>query len=387
MTDPTDSLSIGTPKPRLLKRVFIRIRWLVTTCFCILSLIVLLASLTAIPIVQLIALGYLLDVSGRLKSGVKLRDSLPQLREAGVVGMAVIAIFIAALPTRLLTHWESVAQVIDAYSEQAKFLRVAAMTSSAIATFYLIWAWIRGATLRSYLWPQPKRFFREAWRWKTWKDAPDRLWEFTASFDLLRYFWLGLRGAIGTLIWLSPSVIIIFAFREGETGLAGLLGFVAILCLAFSLLYLPMLQAHFASENRLTAIFERKKIRKLFRASPWSYLMAMVFALFITPIPLYLLKIEATPKEVVWLPCLVFIAFILPAKIAIGLALRRAERKQPQENWFGKVSRMTARMGILSVVTIYVIFVYVSQYTSWDGLLTWIQQHAILIPVPFLSGT
>ena len=144
MTDPTDSLSIGTPKPRLLKRVFMRIRWLVTTCFCILSLVVLLASLTAIPIVQLIALGYLLDVSGRLKSGVKLRDSLPQLREAGVVGMAVIAIFIAALPTRLLTHWESVAQVIDANSEQAKFLRVAAMTSSAIATFYLIWAWIRG---------------------------------------------------------------------------------------------------------------------------------------------------------------------------------------------------------------------------------------------------
>ena len=84
---------------------------------------------------------------------------------------------------------------------------------------------------------------------------------------------------------------------------------------------------------------------------------------------------------------LVFIAFILPAKIAIGLALRRAERKQPQRNWFGKVSRMTARMGILSVVTIYVVFVYVSQYTSWDGLLTWIQQHAILIPVPFLSGT
>ena len=65
--------------------------------------------------------------------------------------------------------------MIDANSEQAKFLRVAAMTSSAIATFYLIWAWIRGATLRSYLWPQPKRFFREAWRWKTWKDAPDRL--------------------------------------------------------------------------------------------------------------------------------------------------------------------------------------------------------------------
>ena len=26
------------------------------------------------------------------------------------------------------------------------------------------------------------------------------------------------------------------------------------------------------------------------------------------------------------------------------------------------------------------------QNTSWDGLQTWVQQHAILIPVPFLSG-
>jgi hypothetical protein len=39
-----------------------------------------------------------------------------------------------------------------------------------------------------------------------------------------------------------------------------------------------------------------------------------------------------------------------------------------------------------AVVGIYLLFVYVSQYTSWDGLLTWVQQHAILIPVPFLSG-
>lgn len=113
----------------------------------------------------------------------------------------------------------------------------------------------------------------------------------------------------------------------------------------------------------------------------------MIFSLFVTPIPLYLLKIEATPKEVVWLPCLVFIAFILPAKIGMGLAMRRAERRTPSVSRLGKIARFLARAGIFIVVAIYVVFVYVSQYTSWDGLLTWIQQHAILIPVPFLSGT
>ena len=36
---------------------------------------------------------------------------------------------------------------------------------------------------------------------------------------------------------------------------------------------------------------------------------------------------------------------------------------------------------MIGVVAIYLLFVYFSQYTSWDGLATWVQQHAILIPV------
>ncbi len=371
----------------IIRRLVKRLRWLGSSLFCLISLIILLAYLTAIPILQLIAFGYLLNISGRLAAGGRLRNALPQHREAGMIGLTAVGIFVAALPTQLLTHWESVAQVIHPNSNQARLLRSAAIASSALATVYLLWAWVRGGKLKHYLWPQPKRLLKEAWRWRTWSSAPDRLWNFTVSLRLPYYFWLGFRGAAGTLIWLLPTIIIIFAFREGESGLAGIFGFVSILLLAFSLLYLPMLQSHFAAENRFTAIFERREIRRLFLAAPWSYFFAMMLALFITPIPLYLLKIEATPKEVVWLPCLVFIAFILPARLGTGLALRRARLRKPKVGFRAKFSRMLARIGISAVVGIYVLFLYVSQYTSWDGLLTWIQQHAILIPVPFLSGT
>lgn len=387
MTHIAEVQSLDTPRRGFLTRLTRRIRRMLSLGFCLLSLFFLLAWLTAIPVLQLIAFGYLLDVSGRLKNGRKLRDSVPKLSYAGSIGLAAVAIFLASLPTQLLTHWESVAQVIDSNSSQARLLRLSAIASSIFATFYLMWAWVRGATLRSYLWPQPLRLLREGWRLRTWKDTPDRLWDFTHALELPKYFWLGFRGVAGTLIWLSPTIVIIFAFREGETGLAGLIGFFAILCLAFSLLYLPMLQVHFASENRFSAIFDRKKVRQLFRAAPWTCLTAMFVSLFITPIPLYLLKIEATPREVVWLPCLIFIGFILPAKIVMGLAMRRAERRTPNASWLGRVSRMIARLGTCLVVAIYITFVYVSQYTSWDGLLTWIQQHAILIPVPFLNGT
>jgi hypothetical protein len=181
-------------------------------------------------------------------------------------------------------------------------------------------------------------------------------------------------------------MIIVAAFRNGETGLAGLVGFISLVFLGVSLLYLPMLQAHFAAENRFSALFEVRTIRRDFRRAPWAWLLAMTIALTVTPIPLYLLKIEATPREVMWLPCLVFIAFILPARIATGLALRRARRRDESKTRWGRISRWIVRCLMPLVVALYLLFVYVSQYTSWDGLLTWVQQHAILIPVPFLDG-
>ncbi len=256
-----------------------------------------------------------------------------------------------------------------------------------MALFYLMWAWVRGGKWWHYLWPQPKRFVREALRPSTWAAAPDRLWDFTASLELPRYFWLGLRGVAATLVWLIPAIVVIAAFRIGETGLAGLVGFIAVMMLGIALFYVPMLQAHFAAENRIAAMFEVRQIRRDFRRSPWAWVAAMAMGLVVLPIPLYLLKIEATPREVVWLPCLVFIAFILPARIAEGLALRRARGRQDPVGRLATVSRWLARLVMVPVVGVYLLFVYASQYTSWDGLQTWVQQHAILLPIPFLSGT
>ncbi len=383
-----ETTPVQPPPPRrgLIRRIMGGIGSFFRICFCLASLVALLAVLTAIPVVQLIAFGYLLNVAGGLAGGQSIRRSLPQFRQAGQIGLAALAVFVAALPTQLLAHWESVAYLIDPGSGQATAMRILAIASAIFATGYLLWAWVRGGRLKHYLWPQPIRFLREGWRWSTWRTAPDRLWEFTTSLQLPSYFWLGLRGAIGTLVWLIPAMIIVAAFRNGETGLAGLIGFLALVLLGASMLYLPMLQAHFAAERRFLALFEVREIRRCFRRAPWAWLFAMIVALVLTPIPLYLLKIEATQQEVMWLPCLVFVAFILPARICTGLALRRARRRPEPSGAWAAISRWTVRFTMPIVVATYLLFVYVSQYTSWDGLATWVQQHAILIPVPFVSG-
>ena len=311
----------------------------VRVCFSLASLVALLAFLTAIPGLQLIAFGYLLGVAGRLANGGTIRESLPQFWQAGQIGLAALAVFMAALPTQLLVHWESVAYLIDPGSGQAAAMRVLAIAPSVLATGYLLWAWVRGGRLKHYLWPEPKRFLREGWRWRTYRAAPDRLWEFTSSLRLAHYFWLGARGALGTLIWLIPALVIIVAFREGETGLAGLVGFLSLVCLGLGIMYLPMLQAHYAAENRLKALFEVRQIRRCFRRAPWAWLVAMFISLVLTPVPLYLLKIEVTQQEVMWLPCLLFVAFILPARISTGLALRRGRRRPEPEGRWAMISR------------------------------------------------
>ncbi len=353
--------------------------------FCLASLVALLAFLTAVPLIQLIAFGYMLDVAGRLTRGGTLKQSLYGLPQAGRIGLAIVALFLASLPVHLLTHWEAVASLVDPGSDVAMRLRYGAMGSAFLATVWLLWVWTRGGRLKHYLWPEPKRFLRESWRIGTWSHLPNRLWASTVSLELPRLFWLGLRAAAGTLVWLLPAMLIIAANRNGTTGLAGLVGGLSLIALGLTLFYLPMLQAHFAAENRLSALFEVREIRQYFRRAPWAWWGAMLCSLVLMPIPLYLLKIEATPQEVVWLPCLFFVAFMLPARVSAGMALRRARRaEQPRGTW-AAISRWTVRLLMIPVVGTYLLFLNLSQYTSWEGLQTWVQQHAILVPVPFVG--
>ncbi len=412
-------------KSHLLRRVW---SWSVASTWnlwCLASLVLLLAVVTAIPLLQLTVLGYLLMVAGRLTSGRTVRESVPGLAKAGRIGIVLGSLGLASLPIRLLVHWESVAAIIEPDSTSATTLRVVAILFSMAATVYLWWAWARGGRLRHFLWPEPIRFLREAWRPRLWSDVSDRLWGFVVSLKLPMLFWLGVRGAIGTLIWLFPAMMIMNVTREGNQAAAGLVGAIAFLALGYVMLTLPMLQAHFAAENDFRAMFHWRRVRREIRSAPWSYAAAMLVTLVLLPIPLYLLKVEATPQEIAWLPCLVFVAFMLPARIATGLAMRRCRRLDAQSQaqtvaaepigdetassvspvdfsgvktppgesqsvrarrWWTVFSRVSVRFLIApSIVIVYLLVLFASQYTSWDGVDTWIRQHALLVPVPFVG--
>ena len=72
--------------------------------FQLASLVTLLAVLAALPIIQLIAFGYLLNVAGCFARGSKFHDAVAGLDQAGQIGMAAIVLAVLAMPTPLLTH-------------------------------------------------------------------------------------------------------------------------------------------------------------------------------------------------------------------------------------------------------------------------------------------
>src|SRR6516225_11113922 len=78
--------------------------WTVRSLFGIASLILLLAVIAAIPVLNLLALGYLLEVEGRLARSGKLRDAFPLINLAPRLGSIVLGIWAWVIPLRLLTH-------------------------------------------------------------------------------------------------------------------------------------------------------------------------------------------------------------------------------------------------------------------------------------------
>ena len=145
--------------------------------------------------------------------------------------------------------------------------------------------------------------------------------------------------------------------------------------------FLPFLQVRYAVEGQVSALFSRRAIRHRFRRAPWAFAFSL-FVLLLASIPLYLLKIEMIPSEAAWLPSLVFVIFLAPARLLSGWAYARSGRRDRPRHW---VFRVLGRLAIVPTAALYVLVVFLAQYTSWGGVASLYEQHAFLLPVPFFN--
>lgn len=409
-------------------QLFAAAEWL----FGAISLLVGLAVLATIPIANLLSLGYLLEVSGRIARTGKFSQGFVGMWKAARIGSIILGTWLTLWPLRAMSDMWYSAQLVDNGSWIARGWRFALLTAFVLICGHIVLAWYSGGLLRHFFWPvlavpslmlwglrvlistqvlSPiggplRRSFSQrllddisrhrpltAWfppailwagirRGRMYAHARDAVCDFIVSLRLPYYFWLGARGFVGTIAWLFlPVLLLIGTTKIPDPGLAGLSFLAGFFMLSLVLLYLPFMQAHFAAENRFVAMFEVGRVRQQFRRAPVAFWIALFITLLLA-IPLYLLKIELTPRDAAWLPSLFFVGSIWPAHFLTGWALARG-RKRERPRFI--MIRWLARLTALPVVAIYVLFVYVSQYTSWYGAWSLFEQHAFLVPVPFLN--
>lgn len=377
--DPLAQPAATKLRMRWYKRPF----WFAGRVWDFVGLLVLLAVVAAVPIVQLASLGYLLVAGANLAARRPWADSLPGLRTAGkMMTFAGIAALLW-LPVWLVTDFAYSAQLLQPGSPTTTAWRVGAFVISGVWVTHLVWAAARGARWWHLLWPAPIAFVRRGWRPSTWSKASDELYEFVVRLHFPRLWWLGARAAVGALLWTTlPVSLMIIGLRGEEVPAAGLWGFLGAVAMAGVMLYLPYLQIQLAETNRFASLIDVPAVRRRFRFAPLSHAFAMFFLVLLC-IPLYLLRIEATPEELTWAPALVFVLFMLPAKILLGAAMGyasgRSEDGKRIRHW---ALRWSSRFVGLAVILIYVGALYVSQLIASQGAYVMYFQHAFLVPAP-----
>ncbi|MDI1311940.1 DUF4013 domain-containing protein [Prosthecobacter sp.] len=377
---PHDSPSGVAPLTERLgffRRIASGLDWL----FGLAALLVLLAACSVVPVLNFLSLGYLLHVSGTIARRGRFRAAFIGVRKAAVLGSIAAGVWIVVWPARLLSRMWKDAELISPGSGVAKGWHAGLIVVIVLTITHIVWACVRGGKLRHFLWPQPLRFWR-------WLRAPQKfghlqgmITDYVIGLRLPFYFWLGLRGFVGALLWLIVPVGILLAATRLPVGGSVALSLLGGFLLLFVAMHLPFLQAHFAQTDRFSALFELREVRRLFLRAPLAFWFALLITLLFA-VPLYLLKIELTPRELAWLPSLLFVIFIFPARVLTGWAMSRAKRREEPRHWF---PRWVARVGILPVALAYTLVVYFTPYLSWNGAWSLLEQHAFLVPAPLMA--
>jgi hypothetical protein len=368
------------PRPAILKHPIQAFAWFLRAGFGIGSLILLLAVIAAIPIVNFLALGYLLEVEGRVARTGKIRNAFLLLDVAPRFGAIALGIWLWVLPLRFLAAMRGDAYFLDPGGNPDRVLVVIAPVIASLVAAHLCLALARGGSLSCFF--RPIKNIR--WLMTRWHSG-DYMSHATAGVQdlmlrlrLRHHFWLGVRGFAGAFIWLViPTAL--FAAATPDSGGRGLLSFIGGVGLVIVFSWLPFLQARFAMTGRWSEMFDRHAIKQLYRKTPLAWFLATA-AVYVLALPLYLPKVYLLPSDAMWLVTIVFIVTIYPARVFTGWVVYRATHREAQP-WFGW--RWLSRTLTVPLLALYVFLLFFTPLIGEHGKGVLFEHHALLLPVPF----
>ncbi|HEX3868920.1 MAG TPA: hypothetical protein VHV77_00650, partial [Pirellulales bacterium] len=175
------------------RRVVGWVRWAAHVALGVTALVVGLAVLASLPLVQLLSLGYLLEVSGRIARTGRIRAGLVGVGKAARMGGVAMGVTAVLVPLWALSSFASAARLVEPGGRSDIVLSSLLWIAAALALMHLASAFWRGGRLRSFLWPAPRVTARMLRRLVTFDgaygEARDATWKFLTSLRLPYYFW------------------------------------------------------------------------------------------------------------------------------------------------------------------------------------------------------
>jgi hypothetical protein len=402
------------------------------TLFGIASVIFLLAFSANVPFVQFMSLGYLLEVTGRLARGQRWRDALVGLNKAARIGAVVLGTWLSLLPVRFISQLWIEANLIDPLSGQTQVIRTIQIVLIGITIVHIVSVWICGAQLRYFFWPIVAPFSMCVWLLRRGAGSPntrksmdatigwlapglveelcrvrpitdwfvpailykkrgtlfitarDGLWDFVAGLNLRYYFLFGLKGFIGSFAWLViPTLLLVAATSSTHDGVALVAGLLGTITAGGVFTVLPFLQAHFAIDGKLARFIQPGRVARVFSRAPIAHWLAL-FVTLLFALPLFLLKVEEIPADLLWTLSVVFVIFTWPARLAVGAAVRRGIQQSRPSRWWIKYPLISAALLLAMPVSMsFVVILFFTRYVTWHGALSLFENHVFLLPAPF----
>lgn len=370
------------PPPHPLRHPVRAVAWLVTCMAGCLTLIMLVALLAAVPVLNLFALGWMLDAEGRVARSGRLHDGLPWLRVVPRLGAAAIGIWAWLLVVRLVAFAAADAALVDPGSTTAiAWERTRAIVATGVAV-HLLFALAAGPSPLAFIRPihnirRVVRAVRAGTLWSASAAAVGRLSDVLAPWKTFR---LGVGGFLGGMAWVAVPTLLFAMPRISDRPIAPLVSLCGGILLALALMWVPFLQAHYAATGRITAFIDVALVREWFRRAPFAMLMALVLLLILT-VPLYVLKIVVPPRDAVWLLTPLFVLLILPGRLAVGWAVSRAMARPDQASL---ATRVIVSFGCWAALTAYLVILFLAPMVAALGTRILFDHHAVLLPTPFL---
>lgn len=362
--------------------------WFIHLGFGTGCLVMVLAILAAIPGLNILTLGYLIDPQKRVAVSGRLRDGFPLMALAPRLGVIVFFSILLLIPIRIQAERVSDAAVIlGAMHPQVVQMQTILQVLQTIVAVHLMLAIARGGMVGCFLRPfkNLKWFLRKIFTRTGREEMSEGIEQVLQLVRPVQHFWIGLKAFVGAVLWLFiPTGLLVAYSAPGRTspffGLLSLLGGVLLIPVAA---WLPQLQVHQAVTGKFSAIFSVRAARRVIRSTPLCWMLTTVL-MYVMTFPLYLAKIKLLPADALLVLTPFFIILTYPARILVAWAYHRGMQKTQAAWW---PYRWTIRLVMIPLLAGYAGFQFATPLISELGKAAPLENPAFLGPVPYAQWT